>query len=74
MTKDQERRVRLLASSSIVGGDIRAALDELDELRRAAEPFVKLLRSTSGGIPTERLSFMDWKRLDSAWNQSGGES
>ena len=34
MTKDQERRLRQLAESSIVGDDIKAALRCIDLLRR----------------------------------------
>ena len=33
MTKEQEDRLRLLARSSVVGGDIRAALEAIDALR-----------------------------------------
>lgn len=38
MTKDQESRLRLLARSSVVGGDIRAALEEIDTLRFMNRP------------------------------------
>jgi len=33
MTKNQEYRLRELAKSSIVGGDIKSAMAELDRLR-----------------------------------------
>ena len=36
MTKEQEDRLRLLARSSVVGGDIRAALEAIDSLRASA--------------------------------------
>ena len=32
-------------------------------LREAVQPFVRLMKSTSGRIPTERLSFADWHAL-----------
>ena len=36
---------------------------ELSALREAVQPFVRLMKSTSGRIPTERLSFADWHAL-----------
>lgn len=38
MTKDQESRLRLLAQSNVVSGDIRAALEEIDMLRFLTRP------------------------------------
>lgn len=34
MNKDQERRLRIMGSSSVVGGDIRAALAHIEQLER----------------------------------------
>ena len=36
---------------------------ELTALREAVQPFVRLMKGTSGRIPTERLSFADWHAL-----------
>lgn len=36
---------------------------ELSAIREAVQPFVKLMKGTSGRIPTERLSFADWHAL-----------
>jgi hypothetical protein len=36
---------------------------ELSSLRDAVRPFVRLVKDTSGRIPTERLSFADWHAL-----------
>jgi hypothetical protein len=36
---------------------------ELSALRDAVRPFVRLVKTTSGRIPTERLSFADWHAL-----------
>ena len=36
---------------------------ELSALRDAVRPFVRLMKDTSGRIPTERLSFADWHAL-----------
>lgn len=36
---------------------------KLSALREAARPFVRLMKGTSGRIPTERLSFADWYAL-----------
>jgi len=36
---------------------------ELHALRDAVRPFVRLVKDTSGKIPTERLSFADWHTL-----------
>jgi len=35
----------------------------LAELREAVQPFVNLVKTTSGRIPTEKLSAFDWDRL-----------
>lgn len=37
-----------------------------ERLAKAAEPFVALFRTTSGRIPTERLSFAHWHELSKA--------
>jgi len=37
MTPEQESRLRDLSKSSIVGGDIKAALDEIDKLRKSTK-------------------------------------
>ena len=40
-----------------------AERDELQAIRQAAIPFIKLVKGTSGRIPTERLSASDWNNL-----------
>jgi polyhydroxyalkanoate synthesis regulator protein len=36
---------------------------EMSVLRDAVRPFVRLMKDTSGRIPTERLAFSDWHAL-----------
>ena len=73
MNQQEEATCRMLAASSVVGGPILAMLHELDELRAAVKPFAQLVASTSGRIPTERLSFADWHRLAKAAKIGGYE-
>lgn len=73
MNQQEEATCRMLAASSVVGAPIMALLNELDDLRAAAKPFAQLVASTSGRIPTERLSFADWHRLAKAAKIGGCE-
>jgi len=45
LTSDQEKRLRTLAQSSVVGGDIKAAMVEIDRLRVIAEKYNKQINS-----------------------------
>jgi len=45
---------------------VRALLEELQTLRKAVRPFAALVETTSGRIPTERLSLADWHNLAKA--------
>ncbi len=70
---DDNKRVVDFAARSLVSGAeyMRRAKDAKDAGRAlydAALPFVKIVATTSGRIPTERLSFSDWHALCSAWN------
>ena len=42
----------------------------LERLYKAARPFVRLLKGTSGRIPTELLSFANWQELARAYDQA----
>lgn len=41
---------------------------QIEDLRVAVAPFVRLVKSTSGRIPTERLSLENWYKLVKAYN------
>ena len=45
MTEGQEKRLRTLAQSSIVGGDIKAAMEEIDRLRTVEIKYNNLINS-----------------------------
>ena len=42
----------------------------MERLYKAVQPFVKLMRNTSGRIPYERLSAADWHELDKAYTEA----
>jgi hypothetical protein len=44
-------------------------LRELTELREAVAPFAEIVNTTSGRIPTERLSLANWHALVKAFNK-----
>lgn len=50
MTSNQEKRLRTLAQSPIVGGDIKAAMEEIDRLRQSTLTG----KASSQGVETAR--------------------
>jgi len=54
MTPEQENRLRILAQSSIVGGDIKAAMKEIDRLRIIEAKYNKQINSDGEGKQSRR--------------------
>lgn len=54
MTPEQENRLRILAQSSIVGGDIKAAIKEIDRLRIIEAKYNKQINSDGEGKQSRR--------------------
>jgi hypothetical protein len=53
MTPEQESRLRMLGTSSVVGGDIRAAVEEIDRLRVLVADAVQVMRNFGNTMPGE---------------------
>lgn len=70
--EDNKRVTDFAACSVSAGADLmrrnEIALAVARGLYDAILPFVKIVATTSGRIPTERLSFADWHALATAWN------
>lgn len=69
---DNKRVVDFAARSLVSGADYMRRAKDAKEAGRALYdailPFVKIVATTSGRIPTERLSYADWHALCTAWN------
>jgi len=48
--------------------------DDLRRLRAAVKPFARIVETTSGRIPHEKLSGADWHALVKAFRENGSDA
>jgi hypothetical protein len=74
MVSDEDWRVILEAlrdgPNSEQNAVPQAESGALERLYKAVQPFVWLMKGTSGRIPTERLSFANWHELAKAYDEA----
>lgn len=74
-TETIDRLFLELAQFTQAKSEKELALDgDLRRLRAAVKPFVRLVETTSGRIPHEKLSGADWHELVKAFRADGSDA
>ena len=70
-----EKIIKSTAPLTPTGADVlKTCLRQLEQAKKVLEPFARIIKGTSGRIPTERLSHHNWHELIKFYDELEGHS